>query len=102
MGLVVPKLLGGLATLVAMQVNEIACEFGCETGSTDVIKKGGSAGQGSGTRGQFLEQRTPIREWVCHQNNAEGKTTVMNGMKKMPTVKTRNWPVEVGQEAGGG
>ena len=78
----VPKLLGGLATLVAIQMNEIACEFGCETRSTDVIKKGGSAGQDSETRDKFLKQRASVREWVCCQNNAEGKATGANGMSK--------------------
>ena len=68
----VPKLLGELATVVAMQVNEIAHEFGCETGSTYVIKKGRSAGQDSGTCGKFLEQCVSIREWVGSQNDAEG------------------------------
>ncbi len=98
----VPKLLGELATMVAMQVNEIAREFGCETGSTYVIKKGGSAGQDSGTYGKFLEQCVSIRERVGRQNNAEGKATVANGMNKIPTVKTIKCPVKVGQEAGSG
>ena len=40
----VPKLSGGLATLVAMQMNEIPRELRCEAGSADVIKESGSAG----------------------------------------------------------
>ncbi len=51
----VQKLAGGLPTLVAMQVNQIACELGCEAGSTDIIKKGRSARQDGGTGGKFLE-----------------------------------------------
>ena len=94
MSLEVPNLLGGLATLVVMQVNEIARELGCETGSTDVIKKGGSSGQDSGTRGKFLKQGASVREQVCRQNDVKGKATVANGMNEMPTVKTVNCPVK--------
>jgi hypothetical protein len=40
----VPKLSGGLATLVAMRMDEIPRELGCEARAADVIKESGSAG----------------------------------------------------------